>query len=113
MTETYAYDPLRRLTGVNDSEGFQATYEYDAAGNRTRWWANHQPVNVGLPLDGNISADGFKLTIDPVSGEFVTTAGINGSMGVGAGADVALTGGIPYMNYSWLLWSMQLPGSGD
>ena len=36
MTERYTYDPLRRLTGVTDSKGFRAVYEYDAAGNRTR-----------------------------------------------------------------------------
>jgi len=51
VTERYTYDPLRRLTGVTDSEGFQAVYEYDAAGNRTRWWANDDRTTQ-RPRDG-------------------------------------------------------------
>ena len=51
VTERYTYDPLRRLTGVTDSEGFQAVYEYDAAGNRTRWWANDD-LTTQRPRDG-------------------------------------------------------------
>jgi YD repeat-containing protein len=47
VTERYTYDPLRRLTGVTDSEGFRAVYEYDASGNRTRWWANDDPPPWG------------------------------------------------------------------
>jgi len=55
VTERYAYDPLRRLTGVTDSEGFQAVYEYDASGNRTRWWANDNQTTQR-------PRDGFELT---------------------------------------------------
>ncbi|MDW7992861.1 MAG: hypothetical protein RMK65_12260, partial [Anaerolineae bacterium] len=33
VVERSTYDPLRRLAGVTDREGFQAVYEYDAAGN--------------------------------------------------------------------------------
>jgi len=51
VTERYTYDPLRRLTGVTDSEGFRAVYEYDAAGNRTRWWANDD-LTTQRPRDG-------------------------------------------------------------
>ena len=51
VTERYTYDPLRRLTGVTDSEGFRAVYEYDAAGNRTRWWANDDRTTP-RPRDG-------------------------------------------------------------
>ncbi len=40
VTENYTYDPLRRLTGVSDSDGFVATYGYDAGGNRTQWAVN-------------------------------------------------------------------------
>ncbi len=55
VVEYYAYDPLRRLTGVTDSEGFQAVYEYDAAGNRTRWWANDDQTTQR-------PGDGFEVT---------------------------------------------------
>ena len=51
VVERYTYDPLRRLVEVTDSEGFQAVYEYDAAGNRTRWWANDDPTTP-RPQDG-------------------------------------------------------------
>jgi RHS repeat-associated protein len=51
VVERYTYDPLRRLTGVTDSEGFRAVYEYDAAGNRTRWWANDDRTTP-RPRDG-------------------------------------------------------------
>ncbi len=47
VVERYTYDPLRRLTGVTDSEGFREIYEYDAAGNRTRWWANDDRTTRG------------------------------------------------------------------
>ncbi|MEM0338019.1 MAG: RHS repeat-associated core domain-containing protein [Candidatus Caldarchaeum sp.] len=53
--EHYAYDPLRRLIGVTDREGFQAVYEYDASGNRTRWWANDDPTTQR-------PGDGFEVT---------------------------------------------------
>jgi len=36
---------------VTDSEGFRAVYEYDAAGNRTRWWANDD-LTTPRPRDG-------------------------------------------------------------
>ncbi|MGC9083918.1 MAG: DUF6531 domain-containing protein, partial [Anaerolineae bacterium] len=55
VVERYTYDPLRRLTGVTDSEGFRETYGYDAAGNRTRWWANDDRTT---PRPG----DGFEVT---------------------------------------------------
>jgi hypothetical protein len=64
--------------------------------------------NVGLSLDVSLSADGFDLEVDPVSGMPVTTVALQGSAGLGAGADVAVTGGIPYTNYSWLLSSKEL-----
>ena len=40
FTETYTYDPLRRLTGMTDSTGYVSSYQYDAAGNRVTWTAN-------------------------------------------------------------------------
>ncbi|HXF68388.1 MAG TPA: RHS repeat domain-containing protein [Thermoflexus sp.] len=51
VVEHYTHDPLRRLTGVTDSEGFQAVYDYDAAGNRVRWWANDD-LTIRRPRDG-------------------------------------------------------------
>jgi len=57
VVEDYAYDPLRRLTGVSDSEGFQSVYEYDAVGNRTRWWANDDQITQQ-------PRDGFDLTYE-------------------------------------------------
>jgi len=55
VVEHYAYDPLRRLIGVTDREGFQAVYEYDASGNRTRWWANDDQTTQR-------PGDGFEVT---------------------------------------------------
>ncbi|MHB8507353.1 MAG: RHS repeat-associated core domain-containing protein [Candidatus Dormibacteria bacterium] len=34
LTRNYTYDNLARLTGVNQSDGYQALYTYDASGNR-------------------------------------------------------------------------------
>nr|WP_322798325.1 hypothetical protein [Thermoflexus sp.] len=51
VVERYTYDPLRRLGGVTDREGFQAVYEYDAAGNRIRWAANDDQT-TSRPWDG-------------------------------------------------------------
>ena len=68
VVEDYTYDPLRRLTGVNDSEGFQATYEYDAAGNRTRWWANDDQTTQQ-------PRDGFDLTYDYDAADRLLRAG--------------------------------------
>jgi YD repeat-containing protein len=55
FSETYQYDPLRRLTSISDSEGFAASYDYDATGNRKRWIANDDQMT---PETG----DGFDIT---------------------------------------------------
>lgn len=55
LNETYQYDPLRRLTSISDSDGFAASYDYDAAGNRKRWTANDDQMT---PETG----DGFDIT---------------------------------------------------
>ena len=51
VEEQYTYDPLRRLVGVTDSEGFGETYAYDAVGNRVRWQANDD-LTTQRPNDG-------------------------------------------------------------
>jgi len=51
VEEQYVYDPLRRLVGVTDSEGFSETYTYDAASNRVRWQANDD-LTTQRPRDG-------------------------------------------------------------
>ena len=41
--ESYTYDNLRRLTGVDSSNGMWAVYGYDRSGNRTLWQTNDDP----------------------------------------------------------------------
>ena len=66
-------------------------------------------INVGVTGEAGVSTDSFtQLTVDPVSNMHVTTIGFKVSKGAGAGADVSLTGGIPYMNYSWILGAIEL-----
>lgn len=51
VTETFRYDPLRRLIGVADSSGHQSSFAYDASSNRVRWIANDD-LTTGRQRDG-------------------------------------------------------------
>jgi len=64
---------------------------------------------LGLSIDGSLSADkDLSPTVDPVSKQYITTVGLTGSYGTGGGADVAITGGAPFMNNTWILLYLDL-----
>jgi len=62
----------------------------------------------GLGYTRSTSADGFIPTVDPVSNRLVIGHNVHFSYAKGAGADVSVTGGVPYMNYSTFLWRFNL-----
>lgn len=51
VTETYTYDGLHRLAGMEDSDGVVMAYAYDRVGNRLLWQTNDD-LTTSTPLDG-------------------------------------------------------------
>ncbi len=47
LNTVYQYDPLYRLSRVEDSQGRFTEYSYDAVGNRTAMVTNHDPSGTG------------------------------------------------------------------
>lgn len=51
VTETYTYDGLHRLAGMEDSDGVVMAYAYDKVGNRLVWQTNDD-LTTQTPFDG-------------------------------------------------------------
>ncbi len=73
ITETYGYDGLHRLAGMQDSEGVVMAYGYDNVGNRLNWTTNDDQTTQ-TPGDGftasyvyNAANQLTKATIDSVT----------------------------------------------
>jgi YD repeat-containing protein len=63
---SYSYDPLGRLTGAVDSQGYAVAYSYDVVGNL---------LSISRNLASQVSISGFT----PASGPVNTTVTINGT----------------------------------
>ena len=78
VTETYSYDGLRRLAGMQDSEGVAMAYAYDKVGNRLEWTTNDD-------LTSQTPFDGFSATYTYNAANQLTTATIDADQHPDAG----------------------------